>query len=390
MNIQKTGKNQEKTSENSMYYRKSADNYRIAKWLVIMVFILGMMITMIFGYRELSPLRFRYLSKYFRINPFTMNEIYHDISYSLGGGSSFAFYHDDLAVLGEGMAALYDLSGEMKFRTDIEKGSPSAKTDGEYLAVFTAGKNRLSLFHSFGKAWEASFEFPISSVAVSKKGMTAVCLKEPQGDRIVVLDRDFERQTQLLEEGIVMELCFSSDEKSLLVLTLCGSDGSYYTKLNIWNLHKNECSFTENYIGCKPLSLTLFSDGNFAVLLDRSAVFYTENGKKEETISFYTNLLRTDTEENRLLLLTADEWMLFDSYGKKQCAYAQAENISEIKISQYGIYLLAERSVLCYNELGEEIARQEIPSGALDLFPLKDGSVLLCYTSETKRITISD
>ncbi len=390
MNTEYSEKNQEKSSEIGMYYRKSADKYGILTVLVLILLAVFAVLMIVFGHRSLRSVNLRYMTKYFDINPFTMDEKYHDIAYAVGGGSEFAFYHDDLAVLGEGKLALYDLAGDLVFRADIEKGTPSVEASGKYLAAFVAGKNTLTWFHSFGKAHETSFSSPISGVAVSENGITAVSFKGKDNDTIVIINDSFEEEAMLTSaKGIIMDMALSSDGKLLYTLSLVGSDGSYLTRLDAWDLKKNELAYTESFSGRKPLAVEVFSDGHFVILLDRLAVFYTENGKKKESVSFSSDIVRYHVSETRLLLLTSDRLMLLERDGKEKASISVGEHILEVKLSEDGICLLAENAVLCYDEKGELLSETAIPSGALELFALRDGSILLCYTSETKRIRTS-
>ncbi len=373
-----------------MYYRKSADKYGILTVPLMILLAVFAILMIVFGHRALRPVNLRYMTKYFDINPFTLDEKYHDIAYAVGGGSEFAFYHDDLAVLGEGKLALYDLAGDLVFRTDIEKGTPSAEASGKYLAAFVAGKNTLTWFHSFGKAHETSFSSPISNVTVSANGVTAVCLKEKDGDTVTILNDRFEEVTSLIpEKGIIMDMALSADGKTLYTLSLTGAVGSYLTRLDIWDLKKEEVDYTESFSGRKPLAVEVFSDGRFVVLLDRLAVFYTESGKKKEAVSLASDIIRYHIDGSRLLLLTSDRLTLLERDGKEKCAVAVSEHVLEAKLFEDHIYLLSENAVLLYDEKGELLSEASVPSGALELFVPNDGSILLCYTSETKRIRTS-
>jgi hypothetical protein len=54
------------------------------------------------------------------------------------------------------------------------------------------------------------------------------------------------------------------------------------------------------------------------------------------------------------------------------------------------IYLLSENAIILYDDKGNFLSRLNIESGVLDFFVLDDESVLLCYVSETKRISFDE
>ncbi len=380
-------KTQENPSENGMYYAKLADKYHVLKFLTLIMLIVFAVFMLFFANDSMRGLHFRYLTKYMEINPMTLDEKYHHISYAVGGGSKFVFYHDDLAVFGEGKLAVYDLAGELKFRDEVAKGILSANASGKYLAVFTPGKPKLSLFHSFGKAWETTFSDPISQVAVSENGMVVVCMKKQNGTSVQVLTDTFEMVSELfLSDGIVMGMAISNDGNALATVSLCGDDGSYYTKFEIWNLKREEIVCSEKLSARTPISV-VYLNGDFCFLLDKVLVFYTENGKKTETINLPSASFRYHTDEEGLLLLTSDRVLMrFASDGTVLFSVNVPRSILALKSERKISYLLTENMLMLYNEKGVCISEIPIESGVLDFFVLGDGSILLCYASETKRI----
>ncbi len=375
-----------------MYYEKLADKYRIAKFLTLAMLVLFILLTLIFSLGSFRAVNFRYLVKYFHINPTTLDKTYHDIAYAVGGGSAFAFYHDDLAVLGEEKMTLYDLSGDLVYRADIEKGTASVDSDGKYLAAYVAGAKHVTLFHSFDMVWEKSFSAPVSKVLVSDTGVVAVCLKESEKTSVVLLDENLNTEKTLtLPQGIVMDMAISDDGKTLSVLTLVGEGASFSTRLDLWNLKSGEIVFAESFVGKKPIATGAFSDGGFFAIFSRLAVFLESDGTMRARVPLSFDSVRYDVCEDMLLLSDSSGAL---SLWKSDGAPCFSKNISQtvlsMKCEKDTAYLLTERAVLRYDKKGNMLTQTEIPSGALDFFVLDDGSLLLCYASETKRMMPSD
>jgi hypothetical protein len=382
----------EKSSENGMYYEKLADKYRIAKFLTLALLVLCILLTVIFSADAFRAVNFRYLTKYFRINPTTLDKTYHDIAYAVGGGSAFVLYHDDLAVLGEGKMALYDLSGDLVYRSDIEKGTASVDSGGRYLAAYTAGGKRVTFFHSFDTVLERSFSDPVSKVCVSDTGIAAVCLQEREKTSVVLLDEYLKTEKTLtLSEGVMMDMAISDDGKTLSVLTLVGEGASFYTRLDLWNLKSGEIVMTEAFAGKKPIATGAFAGGGFFAIFSRLAVFLEADGTVKARVPLAFDSVRYDVFGDRLLLLTPSGMLsLLESDGNACFSKNISQTVLSMRFEKDTAYLLTERSVLQYDEKGNLLTQTEIPSGVLDFFVLDDGSLLLCYASETKRIMPSD
>ncbi len=378
------------TAEHGMYYLKMANKYRMVKWVAALVLAIFVLLSILFGRSAMRGVEFQYLFKYFDINAATLDTRYHDIAYAVGGGASFALYHDDLAVLGEGKIALYDLGGELRFRDDVAKGSISLEQSETYLAAYVPGKTTLSLFHSFGTVFEMSFSSPITRVALSDSGVSAVCLRSDVGMSIEILDRDG-NQTKVLtpKDGIVMDMALSPDGKTLLVLSLSASDGAYQTRADFWDIRKEEIESSETFFGRKPIAAESFKDGHFVVLLDRQIAFFKENGKQENTVS-QSSSYQYDKGSDALLICTAGTAMLFEKDGTMIFSVSLSDAILDMDCTAKTIYLLSENTILCYDKAGEFLSKTPVSSGALDMFALDDGSILLCYATQTKRIRPSE
>lgn len=379
----------DKSSDSGIYYAKLADKYRNAKISVYILLAIFAVLMIVFGHGAMRGVHFRYLVKYLEINPTTLDSRYSDISYAVGGGSKFALYHDDLAVLGEGRMALYDLSGDLAFRSDIKKGTISVDSDGKYLAAYVSGEKNLTLFHSFDEAQSFSFSSPISFVVVSQEGTSAICLKENGGNAIQIIDNAFEtKQTIPQNGGVVIDMAISHDGKTLSVVTLYGSDGSFYTKLELWNLKKKELIKSESFSVRKPIATGFFSNDRFYLILDREVCFYSSSGEKLSVASLSADTFRCDEEGDLLLILSASgELSLYESAGDKRFSVFLAESVLDAKLFQNKMYLLSEDAIMLYDDKGNLLSHLNIASGVLDFFVLDDESVLLCYISETKRIS---
>ncbi len=382
----------EKLSGNGIYYARLADKYRIAKVFVLIVLSLFLILMILFGNGSMRGVHFRYLVKYLDINPVTMEERYADIAYAVGGGSKFAFYHNDLAVLGEGKMTLYDLAGDMRFRENIEKGNPSVDSSGKYLAAYISGKETLTLFHSFDKAFEISFSAPISKVSVSKEGSFAVCLKENGETAVLVFDDDFEmQQTISQKDGVVIDLAITDDGKTLAILTLFGDDGSYFTKLELWNLKKGEIIHSESFQAKKPITVDFFENERFFLILDRMVCFYAAHGDLVEALTLDFDSFQFDADGNRLLFLTPSGVLaLYGSNGKNEFSVSVPYAVLDAKLQGETIYLLTENAIILYRDDGECISKIDIESGVREFFILDDESILLCYATETKRISSAE
>lgn len=379
----------EKSSEYGIYYKKLADKYRVAKILVLILLAVFFIFTALFFSQDIRAIHFRYLIKFFDVNPMTLDQQYEDIAYAVGGNSQFALFRDDLAVLGEGMVSLYNLTGDLEYRSSIKNGNLAVDAEGKYLAAYVLGDRTLSLFHSFGKETDLTFSGSISSICISKKGTLAVCLNSQKETTIHCLDSSFELQHILnIKGGAVIDMAISNDGKRLSVLSIDSTDGTYCTHYELWDLKNGELLQTETFPGRKPIATCFFENDRFSLIFDRAIRFCSKDGTVLQTIATPSNPSDYCICENKLLFLSdSDEVIVYQSDGKKQTSFAVPQNILDIKIHEDDVYLLLQNTILIYDNEGNLKETLHIESGVLSFYILDDNSLLLCYASETKRIS---
>jgi hypothetical protein len=139
------------------------------------------------------------------------------------------------------------------------------------------------------------------------------------------------------------------------------------------------------------VAIGFFENDRFYVILDRGICFYSNHGDKSNVVSLPNETFRYYVSGNRLLTITASgDLSHYESEGKKSFSLPVSDTVVHAKMTNETIYILTESEILCYDDGGNLFSRLNIESGALDFFILDDKSILLCYTSETKRISLTE
>ncbi len=372
---------QEKAAQESMYFQKLADTYRIVKIITALFLVIFLLLAILWGSGSMRVTTIRYLFKYIASDPTASADEPLSFPYATGSSARFALFHDDLAVMSEGKMTLYS-GGDIVFRENIETGNASFALSDLYLAVHVSGKYTLSLFHSFGKIDEISFSSPISRVAVSDHGELAV--QTAEGIRI--LNEKQEEKATITPSGVVMDMALSRDGRKLLVLSLSGGS-SYRTVLELFDTASSEVIYTETFLGKKPVSSAFFDDGRFFLALDGSLVFYSGNGSKKGTVSLPMTSCKLHADANSLLIYSpAGEVTYYDSNGTCTAMF-QAEGVLRAgKTADGNFCLYTQDTLTLYDKTGTVLSTTTIKDSVLDFFLLRDGSILLCSLSEAKQI----
>ncbi len=367
---------------------KIAKTYQVASLVTLILTVLFVLMMILFQNEHMRPLNVRYLFKY--LSPSSLSRSETEIAYATGSGSRFALYHDDLAVIGEGGIALYNPTGDLRFRDDIEKGSAVTRSDGKYLAVYVPGKKQVSLFHSFGKEAELSFASPISAVAVSESGVSAVCLQSKNGASLSLLNsKHIVTATVSPGHGIPVELAISPRGDMTAVLMLSTENGVYRTRVVAFSHADGELLFEKSFEGVRPLGFAFFKNGHMAVIVTGGVVFFSPDGDVTETVSVNDDIAFFAASDRQLAILSErNRLTLFHMKGKTVFYDREVSSIRALKISEEYIFLLGTETLTVLDQKGDRLSSVVVPDGTSDFFILYDESILFCTPTEARQIYI--
>lgn len=386
---EKRAADSENLTENGIYYKKLADKYSIAGFILLGVSVVFLLVFCLVGRRELGFSRFHYLVKNFNLSLSSTDAPYSDISYT-SGGVKFAMYRDNLAVIGAGGVELYHPSGELLFRSEVGGSSVAVDVSGKYMAVYAPGSKSVSLYNSFDKIHTETYEYPVSLAAVGESGAFAVSVASGSetSSAVYVYDESFRLiYTWDSQSRTVFDVSISSDGGKIAVMTLYSESGSYYSELVVKNIKTDKTVAYEKFDGVKPIGVEFFSDGGFLAVTDGTLNFYRSDGEKMVQTTVSSASLQYRVDGNFIAVLTSPyRALVYSNRGSVLDEIALDGKILDIDFCDRQLYFLTDSMLYVYHMDTKGIQSRGLDSGALDLFALADGSVLVCYASRPELI----
>ena len=376
----------ENLTESGIYYKKLADKYHIAVRIVLVLLVIFLIAALITGHSSLKAENFRYLLQSAGLGASAAENPYSNIVYTADSSTAFALYEENLAVAGDGSVCLYHPSGEVLFRISA-KGKATVDTSGKYMAVYAPGSRSLTLYHSFAQVHAQTTESPIGTAAVAENGAFAVSVTEGSGASILVYNSEFQlAYTWTIENGVVFDLAISPDGKSVAVLLLSFSSGSYYTELAVKNIRTDRLLTTEQFPGKTPVCVEFFSGGGFFAAVDGSISFYRAGGEKISQQAIPADSFRYSTDGRDVAILTSSSQIaVFSGTGDRKAEFSLERTAFDIDYYDGLVCCISEATLYLCDTSSDTATQYQVDEGVLDLFLLDDGSVLLCYASGAKR-----
>lgn len=376
-------------SENRMYYEKLADKYHVICVVLSCFLTVWMILRTILTYGPIQDDALLYLNKILKINPANLDAKYNTISYAAGNGVSFAFYKNDLAVIGEDKITVYDLTGERQFHAQAKNSAKAFAVSDKYLALYSPGEKGLSLYNSFSCVREHTFPGALRAAAVSNSGNLAVCYKENEKNIIEVYQKNFKKEFSLAldEKKIIYSMALSPNGEKIAVTAISMQNGVYSSEFTVYDVSSGKMIVSEKADGKKPIEASFFDNGRMFFAVEGNLFLYQANGKKTATVSLPSDAYTVFRDGNELSLLFSTKRVCRYTFrGALSSDFELNERAFSLKVRNGVSYVLSDRSVSIYGKDGKILSTCPIRSGVKDFFVLEDGSLLICYISETERI----
>ncbi|MBR7161725.1 MAG: WD40 repeat domain-containing protein, partial [Clostridia bacterium] len=381
----------ENFSENRMYYEKLADKYHVIRSVLSILLTVWMIVRTVGTYGAMQDDGMRYLYKLLKINPANLGAQYHTISYAAGNGVSFAFYKNDLAVIGEGKITVYDLTGDRCFHEQADHSAKAFAVSDKYIALYSPGEKGFSLYNSFSCVREHTFPGALRTATVSDSGKTAVCYKENEQTVIEVYGQNFKKEFSipLAEDRIVYGMALSPNGDRLAVTSISMKGSVYGSEFIVYDVSSGKILTQERVDGKKPIDAAFFDNGRIFFAAEGALYFYQANGRTAETVTIPSSSYTVFRDGNEISVLAEGSLVYtYTSKGARSADFSLTDRVLELKTEDGLYYILSDRSVSVYEKNGSCLNTCAIRSGAKDFFVLPDRSLLVCYITETERIVL--
>ena len=378
--------------DDSNYYEKLSKEYHLAKYIILAVLLLFVLICGIAGRGGLRSENFKYFFKYFQIDPFSPSPAYEGVTYTGNADMKFAIYKGDLVILCDGNLTMYNLAGKTVMSTATDRAD-AIDSGGKYLAVYKRGATNATLYNSFSDIHTINSDDPITQVCTDAEGGFAVVSSE-KGMRsaVTVYNRAFSPVYVWKSPDKYVFRAELSDDGGLIGIFCYGADGGrQYSEFAVRGTDgRTVCD--EKYYGEQPLMIFFCDNGTSVSVTDMAVRTYSPVGEKTGETQVRGTLLLAlcDGEKtvicSRRVGTSGTDVTVLDTNGNETAAYTIGAEVYSAVSDGKNIYLLGYDRVYCRGETDAEFT---VTGGALDMKLLTDGNLLICYSYGTALLKVN-
>lgn len=385
-------------AEPNEYYIDLSRHIKIAKMMLILflvVFLLGMIT--IFR-QDITLENYQYM-----IRIFTSSDggnyagDYQPIFYDNNGATRLGIFHGDLAVVKRDSVNLYGMSGSATMEHSISYSDPALITSGKYMLTYDIGGYTFDLFNNFSRLAGETYDYPISTAAVSSEGMYAVVTKSLEYQSEVNLyDHNFTLLTRILKDKYVMGVGISDDASEILVMSIYSENGAYNTEIMTLEPYSNTAKSTVTRASSMAILGGYHSDGSYTVLCSDALLFFDkgDNLIKEFSLGGITPTKCIVSEEctvlayNENIVGSTTELIVFSPGGEQITTLELNDKIIDIACEDNTVYMLCNEKLAKLDIANDSTIYCSIEGGGSDVFIADSETVLISYTNKVQPYSV--
>ena len=189
------------------------------------------------------------------------------------------------------------------------------------------------------------------------------------------------------KKNIIYGMALSPNGDKLAVTSISMQNGVYSSEFTVYDVSSEKILVREKTDGKKPIAASFFDNGKIFFAAEENLFFYQANGKKIGTVALPSEAYTVFRDGNEISLLFGSSRICRYSHrGSLLAEFALNERVFSLKVRNGVSYVLSDREVSVYGKDGKMLKSCQIRSGVKDFFVLEDGSLLICYISETERL----
>lgn len=214
---------------NSESNNKISFVYTLLAVAFILITLLYVGITMLTNTELISYENLYYMMNDFNITAISIGKDYSSLSYDNGEGQTFGSYRGGVVVLNSDTLTVFSSKGKRTLYKRNDFSDPILRTSDEYVTVFEANGEGISVYNSFSLVYtENDLEginkltsYSIIDVGVADNGMFAVAVNLDQDDsRVYLYDKGGELCADYKYSDLVVSVSLSRDGKLISILSL--------------------------------------------------------------------------------------------------------------------------------------------------------------------------
>lgn len=309
------------------------------------------------------------------------------------GRASYASFRDGVVEFSTSGARFLQTDGEVRWAVEYDLRNPAFYSKDDQGILYDAGgRSFVRVDAKKGLLGTAVTRFPISRVALSKSGITALVQEDSEASFISFYRKDavpldIEIKAPLTVTGYPLAMDLSPDGTELMVSYLYVKYAVLQNKIAFYNFGTDGKETKGRLVGSFDLKqesvqaaspyARFFSNNKAAAITDHGIVYFsTENRRKPvigKTIDVSDKIMAVDSSDSYVLLLTVKDQkntlLLYDTAGKELFRDTSDFPATEIELGGNLCYTWNDKDLRILTKTGKQKFRGTLAGGIDGIHP---------------------
>ncbi len=379
-----------------VYYANVSAGYKVAQRFLWLLFILFMVFSIFFHYKEITYDNFFYLMRDFSSAVDAETTNYETVSYESSPGQLFAHFRGGVATHSPSRISAFTTTGRRTLQMTSEFSAPFVVCSDQYMLVYDTAGNSFSVYNSFAKIYSETLTYPITNACFADDGSFAVITRDA-GHRAVVHiyypDDNFERDTYRWN-AYMFDVAMDSDNDRLAFVFYGAGDGTGETIISLRSKSTLEEITTVTLNGEFPLDCGFMENNKFALITDGAVRIFDQSFDEaiaqihEYSGGSITGFSITDQGVAVSLIHSSEnEIIAFDKAGTLLYNDTVDANVTDVGLFSDYLFLQTETEIVRVNLKTQDVERLSCGNGKMLLYNAT--TAVVCGDSKAQYLIFS-
>lgn len=368
------------------YYYGVSRRYGVARLVIIVVLVVFILASLIFGYREFTYENIYYFFK--DLDTVLSSDSYtaQSINYGSGEKRGYTAFKGGIAVADKYSVSVYSSTGRRTAEFNVGYFQPQLRVSDKYLLIYESGGASFCVCNSFTRLYSETLATDIYAADISALGEVLVHTYDSQYRAVLYLyDSGFQRAAAYYIRDYVTSAAVSADGKYVVAATVSAEGGEYISELRAYRRNSTEPIVICSVRGELAMKCGAFS-GGFYLLTDRGVRIMDTSGEELLRLELpgERSMILCDTGDRCLAVISRDGAGYYMSYvpfgGQSVTVKLDAEPLA-LDVYKKEVYVLFDGVAVRYDFDAGKMELSECVPGASGMVTTADRRVLVCYST---------
>ena len=380
-----------------VYYATVSAGYKVAQRFLWLLFIVFMLASIIFNYKEITYNNFFYLMRDFSSAVDAETTNYETVSYESSPGQHFSLYRGGVAVVSPSRVSAFTATGRRTLEAESDFSAPFVVCSDQYMLVYdTAGKT-FTVYNSFAKIYTETLSHPITGASFAEDGSFAVITRDASYRAVVHIyypEENFKYDIYRWN-GYMFDVAMDAKRDLVAFVYYGAGNGTGETLISLRRKSTLKEITTIQLAGEFPLDCGFMDNDNFAVITDGAVRIFDESFEETVAQSYeyrggnVTGYFVGDQGVAVSAMISSkNEVIAFDKTGNLLYNDIVQTSVTDVAVFSHYVFLQNETGVTRLNTQTKEEETLACGSGKMLLY--NSHTAVICGESKAEYLVFSN